>query len=117
MFKPFYFEELVLQVVAARGQWDPYNRWKAHQNCQVKTDPCVRNDQNCKVRDLRKHYDPARLQLEALEEARVQKEAKAKEIAEAKSESTAAAFLGALDSLALTSSRSPSPHRRFMHDE
>ena len=72
----------------------------------------MRNDQNRKVRGLRKHYDPARLQLEALEEA------KAKEIAEAKSELTAAAFLCVLDSLALTSSTSsPSPHRRFMDDQ
>ena len=82
------------------------------ENSSLCEDSSLRNDQNCKVRGLRKHYDPARLQLEALEEA------KAKEIAEAKSELTAAAFLCVLDSLALTSStRSPSPHRRFMDDE
>ena len=105
----------VVQVVPARGQWDPYYRWKPHHNC--------------KVEDLKKHYDPARTKREAEEKEKTQEEAKAivtgglllasateegkaLEIAAAMSDATAAAFIGAIAGLALT----PTTRRRIIDD-
>ena len=105
----------VVQVVPARGQWDPYYRWKPHHNC--------------KVEDLKKHYDPARTKREAEEKEKTQEEvkaivtgglllasateeAKALEIAASMSDATAAAFIGAIAGLALT----PTTRRRIIDD-
>ena len=92
----------VFQVVPARGQWDPYYRWKPHHNC--------------KINGLKKHYDPARLQREAAEkdqeEAKGLEIEKALEIAAAMSDATAASFIGAIAGLALT----PTTRRRIIDD-
>jgi len=91
-----------LKVIPARGQWDPYYRWKPHHNC--------------KIQGLKKHYDPARVQRKDEkkddEEAKYLEIEKALEIADEMADATAASFIGAIAGLALT----PTTRRRIIND-